>query len=438
MFKDLASIYNSLLLEFSEPAILRFIQKFKSDAIDEQTIRRYLKDFERYKNNLTIKDPGQYKTFMELEQAVDAAKGKAEFKKRNINVTGSTSSMEAEAIVNDDDVTIYKGDDEHKCVKYGNGYSFCISRPGGGNMYSSYRLQKASTFYFIFFKKTPKTDPKHIMVLDRTDTGWEWTFGNNNTKIINGGWDEVIEQFPVLQKYESLFVNKPTTEKEKKDTSEINSFAEKQSLEKFNSYDYELKNRIVKSGITLKDDIFKALDKNLLNEYISSGTGLTKYQADSLSPPQVERYRKVRAQTIGQFLQTNAYEFRPSKLDIGLSDNLQFDSDTNTYKGSGVDNKGYEFVTTKYDINGNLIYYIDHANGFEEVREYDDRGNMIYYFNPECCEYWYVYDKNNNKIYEKNSDGAEYWYDDQGEIIDTKRLTESKNFKSFLYKYYIV
>ena len=48
----------------------------------------------------------------------------------------------ADKLVDTDELTIYKGDAQHKCVNYGQGYSFCISRSAGGNMFDSYRLQK--------------------------------------------------------------------------------------------------------------------------------------------------------------------------------------------------------------------------------------------------------------------------------------------------------
>lgn len=228
-----------LLREFSENAIKKIIGKFSNDASEEE-IRRELKDFEKYKNGIQLKDPFQYKTWLDFTQAIHGAKGKSEFKNRNLKDKSkpktfvNKSEESSEAIVDDENVTIFKGDEEHKCVKYGAGYSFCISRPGGGNMFGNYRLQKASTFYFIYFKNVPKSDPKHIMVLDKTEYGWEWTFADNNTQEIEGEFNEVVQNFPVLGEYESIFENNPLTDKEKYELKEVREFGKFQSLEKFN------------------------------------------------------------------------------------------------------------------------------------------------------------------------------------------------------------
>ena len=148
-FENLYRDYvDPLILEFSESAILKIIKKFSNDA-SEQEIRREIGDFEKYKGGIQKKDPFQYKTWIEFTEAIHAAKGKAEFKKGapKEDVTANQDDI----IADDENVTIYKTDSEDKCVLYGKGYSFCISRAGGGNMYGNYRLSKDSTFYFIYF-----------------------------------------------------------------------------------------------------------------------------------------------------------------------------------------------------------------------------------------------------------------------------------------------
>jgi hypothetical protein len=296
-------LYTKLLVEFSEPATKKIVAKFFNDAPEEE-IRREIDDFERYKNALAIKDPFQYKTWLDFTEAIHGAKGKAEFKKRNKEAVPTTrvvrrpTEKDPEALVDDENITIYKGDSEHKCVKYGNEYSFCISRPGGGNMYGNYRLEKASTFYFIYFKQTPKTDPKHIMVLDHTENGYEWTFGDNNTQSINGGWGEVVEEFPLLTPYKDLIVNEKLSRDEENTINIVQDFKYNQNLQSFNSYDYAIKTTIVKSGVSLRDEIFDTLDRDLRNEYISVGGNLTHHQAKSLKGSEINRYIKVREQTI--------------------------------------------------------------------------------------------------------------------------------------------
>ena len=308
------NLYNNLLLEFSEGAIKKLIAKFSD--VDEQTVRFYLDKFEKFKNALEKKDPFQYKTFIELEQAVDAAEGKRNVKKgdqKKVEIDVQQDDIVAE----DEDVVIYRGDSQDKCILYGKGYSFCISRPVGGNMYSSYRLEKASTFYFIYFKKKPVTENDHIMVLDHTNDRYEWTFKNNNTQPVEGGWDEIVSKYPELKPYKNLLVNKKLEDSEKKEIEDIHYFSENPTLEKFKSVDYSTQSKYLKSIINLPDNIFEVLDSYLINEFLSIGPNLTTNQANSLTDSQIRRYIKTREQSIdqiGENLNLNKHDFNIQKI----------------------------------------------------------------------------------------------------------------------------
>jgi hypothetical protein len=285
-------LYEQVILEFSEGATKKIIQKFSNEA-SEQDIRRELDDFEKYKNSLQKKDPFQYKSWIEFTEAIHAAKGKAEFKKKKIPDESQITSTD-DIIADDENVTIYKGDSQDKCVMYGKGYTFCISRQAGGNMFSSYRLGKESTFYFIYFKKKAKTENDHIMVLDHTNSGYEWTFANNDTETIGGGWNEIVSKYPELKKYERLLINKKLDDTEKLFLQKLENFTNTPTLEEFSKLSYKEKVQALKSVVDLPDDIWKTLDSTLRNEFLSIGPNLTDHQANDLKPNEIERYKKMR------------------------------------------------------------------------------------------------------------------------------------------------
>lgn len=299
---------NKVILEFTEQTILKIINKFKEEA-SENDVRFYLDKFERYKNKLKIKDPFQYKTFIELEQTVDKVERETNEKNAIVRnkkpVSDEKSDVNQEDIVVDnEDVTIYKGDTQDKCVIYGAGYSFCISRQSGGNMFSNYRLGKESTFYFIYFKKKPKTANDHIMVLDHTKNGYEWTFNDNNTRPVNGGWNEIVEKYPELAPYKDLLINKKLDEEEKQFVYTLKKFSNNPSIDEFDKFSYKQKIQALKTVVDLPDSIFETLDSFLINEFISIGPNLTNYQASSLNPNQVKRYQKQRAISLPQMDET--------------------------------------------------------------------------------------------------------------------------------------
>ena len=259
----------------------------------KQDYLNYLKFF----SNIPLQ---QFQSYINWTEKVHAKRDEANFLNRHKEVKEiELEGQDKENIIADDEnVLILKGDDEHKCVRYGRGYTFCISRPGGGNMFSNYRTSKSSTFYFIFFKNIPKSDPKHILVLDITEHGYEWTFADNRTKSVEGGWEEVVEAFPVLAKYEEYLSNKPLSEEEKQLTLKIQQFIKNPTLNEFNTFNYSEKANVLKYGISIPLDIFLTLDKFLRNEWVSVGPTMSVEIYKQLTSSEINRFITVRKQVI--------------------------------------------------------------------------------------------------------------------------------------------
>lgn len=316
-----AFYYGQILLEFSESAVNKIVAKFPE--VDPLVVRQYLEKFQRYKNSIELKDPFQYKTFTQLEQAIDAAEGKAKFK-RSGKKHRDAGFDEAEAIANDENVTIYKGDSQHKCVKYGAGYSFCIARPVTGNMYSSYRMNQGSTFYFIFFKKRSKSDPKHIMVLDRANHGWQLTFADNNTKTVEK--ETIFKEYPELLKYINLFVNTPLTDSETATYNAIDKYNQSPThyrSRKFDSIDRDIRVELLRQPRGVGNDVFDTLDTNEVNELVTNGVAMSNYQLNRLTPSQLKRYKHTRERVL-----TSIFEAIDDTNDIDMIEIIERISNT--------------------------------------------------------------------------------------------------------------
>ena len=144
---------NKLVFKTDDVALLyKWIQNENADA---RTLKDDYKNYQKFFQNAPLTN---FTSYLDFTEKVHAKRDEAEYLNRNKNVGNIEleGSDKENIIENNDEILILKGDDEHKCVKYGKGYSFCISRGGGGNMYGNYRLSKASTFYFIFFKNIYK------------------------------------------------------------------------------------------------------------------------------------------------------------------------------------------------------------------------------------------------------------------------------------------
>ena len=145
---------------------------------------------ELIKNN-KYSDILSYKNFSDLEKLIDGA---FPFKAKEGEEINS-AEIDADLTYSNpnDGIEIYRGDAEHKCIKYGKNqtYSWCISRLQG-SMYSSYRFmrQQGENRMFYIVKDTTQTDakengrfvnPYHIIVIHALENGkYERTTANND------------------------------------------------------------------------------------------------------------------------------------------------------------------------------------------------------------------------------------------------------------------
>jgi hypothetical protein len=160
------------LNEYSDKLINKLIDKWKAEdnSLEIDNIKAYIERFTQIKDSyrVTKKDITQY-TWKELESLVDSNQPKR-IKAGKIN---DGEPKDANLVYNQNGLRIYVGKTKQACIKYGNGYNFCISSRGGDNLYHDYRYEQHGTPYFIFDdtktseqdKKGEFTDPEHVLVL---------------------------------------------------------------------------------------------------------------------------------------------------------------------------------------------------------------------------------------------------------------------------------
>ncbi len=291
------------------PTLLHWI---RTQHADVATMVDDYKHYQKYFPNVKM---DQFASYVDWTERVHAKRDESTYQSRHRD-TGSIDIQgedQKNVLADDEDVLILRGDGEHACVRYGRGYSFCISRPGGGNMYGAYRLSKASTFYFIFFKKIPRENERHIMVLDRTSEGWEWTFGKNHTRVVAGGWDEIAATFPQLVKYRDIFINKPLTPEETTYQEQLREFTSAPTKAKFDDFSYQQQADVLKFGMLIPLDVFQSLDKFQRNEWVSVGPKMTDDIYKQLSSGERDRFIKVREQQLMQRDPKDAFDVEITK-----------------------------------------------------------------------------------------------------------------------------
>jgi hypothetical protein len=171
-----------LLNEYSEATINLLIDKFKSYKNYPNKIRKYVDAFDKIRDRLPKEERDIFKySWEELESVLSDYYQPKRIKAGKIN-DGEPSS-DANLVYNQNGLRIYAAASLELCVKYGNGYSFCISARGDQNMYQDYRYPLGTTSddkisfvgtpYFVFddTKSSEKNedgsfvDPEHLLVV---------------------------------------------------------------------------------------------------------------------------------------------------------------------------------------------------------------------------------------------------------------------------------
>jgi hypothetical protein len=248
-----------ILREYNEKFLNQIIQKFKGETpdLEEEIIRVYINRFVQIKDSPNVKEKDITKyTWKELETTVDSNQPKrVKTGKMNDGEPGGDSNL----IYNENGLRIYLGKTKNACIKYGNGYSFCISSRGEGNLYFDYRYRQKGTPYFIFNDTKPSgqnskgefINPFHLLVLfvyEHTyDKGTFWytiTTADNSGETEYDYFDEIEKDYPKLRGLEELFKSVEMDPKEKGE--------------------YELGKKYQK----LLEDINDGLHKNITHTYI--------------------------------------------------------------------------------------------------------------------------------------------------------------------------
>ena len=154
--------FHKLLSEYGQNLVQDLIQKFQKEdaALTPEIIKIYIDKFEKIKNTLAEKDINKY-SWKELESTIDSRQPKQRIKAGKLDPT----VIDANLLYNKDGIRIYIGKDKKSCIRYSNGYNFCIGARGEDSMYNYYRIGKKGLPYFIFNDNLPPRDDRHLLVL---------------------------------------------------------------------------------------------------------------------------------------------------------------------------------------------------------------------------------------------------------------------------------
>jgi hypothetical protein len=218
-----------VLTELSDKVKQLMRDKFKKSdpALDDQQLNFYLDRWDRYAASFPVGERDITRlTFNQVEQLIDAAEARAQIKGKT---TAQPIDTNDDTIYDQNNLTILKGDMRAKCIQYGKGYSWCISRADASNLFYRYRfgsMSKEPVFYFVFDKDLPRSNPWHAVVIYVTKDNRYMVATAPNTGDVSLSWSQISAHNPKLSQLQSLFKPQPITPEERADYTKYNKTAD--------------------------------------------------------------------------------------------------------------------------------------------------------------------------------------------------------------------
>jgi len=299
--------------------ILGELIKTKDFPDNKDLAKKYLDAY--IDNIVSLGDSARPFSFKDLEKTlVDLVNNNRWISDNDINIGTTIYKPNQEDIMyEDDNVLILNTDTKAKCVRYGVGESWCITK-ADANYYNTYRLSYGATPYFVL-QKNVKGDEHKLVILnyggrdsyaiaDRTNTG-----ERSGSQRDSMSWYEIERQLPNLKGLEEYFPYREITDDERQYSELLDklkdNFIANDLQELIDRYSGKLviNGSPITSGDFIRDlaanrmsfnlEQLKSLRKETMDSLIESGYFVnlyydTKLYEEVLSPSQINRILKLK------------------------------------------------------------------------------------------------------------------------------------------------
>lgn len=309
--------FEQMFNKWYEGMLSEFV-KTKDFTDNKPLAKKYL---DAYINNIvSLGDSARPFSFRNLEQSlVDLVNNNRWIPDEEVNVGATIYKPNQEDILyEDDDVLILNTNTKAKCVRYGMGETWCITK-ADANYYNTYRLSYGATPYFVL-QKNVKGDEHKLVILnygreryaiaDRSNTG-----ERSGSQFNSMSWYEIEQQLPNLQGLEEYFTYREISDDEREYSTLLDkirhNFVGGDLQELIDRYIGKLviNGSQVTSGDFIRDlaangmkfnyDQLRSLKKETMDSLIEAGYFVnlyydTKLFEEVLSPSQINRIIKLK------------------------------------------------------------------------------------------------------------------------------------------------
>jgi len=220
-----------------------------------------------------------------------------------------------DVVYEDENVIILDTNTKAKCVMYGSGESWCITKPLL-NYYNTYRIKYGATPYFVLQKNVKGNEHKLVImhykngyaIADRSNSG-----ARAGSKSSVKPWSYVEQQIPNLKGLEKYFPYREITEDEERYEEILKRTKDYKGANLQGYIDNEIRGLVINGsqvtdvdfirdyaalGVKISDNQIKSLRPEVVNSLIEGGYFLTKgsEQTNILNPKQQLRVVRIKIQ----------------------------------------------------------------------------------------------------------------------------------------------
>jgi hypothetical protein len=298
--------------------MLNSLIKTKSFPENKPLAKKYL---DAYINNVvSLGDKARPVSLKNVEASlVDLVNNNRWIKDEEV-VVGPTiyEPQQEDVVYEDDNVIVLDTNTKAKCVRYGAGESWCITKPEL-NYYNTYRLSYGATPYFVLQKNVSGDEHKLVImnygggkysIADRSNTG-----SRAGGEAFSKRWSDIERELPNLSGLEKYFPYREITDDEKKYAELLDNIKDNFTDDDLQGFiDSSIENLVVNGSHVSSADFIRdlaanrmyftnkqigSLRKESLDSLIEGGYFVNKYYdtylyVNTLTPAQINRIIKLK------------------------------------------------------------------------------------------------------------------------------------------------
>ena len=299
-----------------------------------------------------------------------------------------------DVVYEDENVIILDTNTKAKCVMYGQGESWCITKPEL-NYYNTYRINYGATPYFVLQKNEQK--PKNKVVIMHYESGYAVADQTNSGDMAGGNardnhpWSWVESKVPNLRGLEKYFPYRKITEDERKYEKILQETKSYQGDNLQGYIDHAIKGLVINgsqveavdfirdyaaTGVRIDDDKLRSLRPEVMDSLIEGGYFISNGQKQEhlLNDKQALRVIRLKVQNKKVLSYNNLLRLPESEGDdyisnldsSGIGKLLDYTPEENRLE---LINRIFPLVKDKLDSSmvGGLIYDTPEENRLELI-----------------------------------------------------------------------